>query len=272
MKIATIARDAEHSPQMQTNDAAILACVERELAAAGHQVTRISPAELSCNNYDIVVHMSRTPATLQLLEEAQARGCTVLNSPAAVRNCSRTPMVHILQENNIPQPPFTTGNRLHLAQYPCWVKKGDGWSTAEGDVTFAPDKESAAAAVERIKKEHACDSVVCSHIAGDIIKFYGVGNSFFTHSYPQPGKTKFNLEAINGAPQYHPFDSDKLARIAAKAACALGLTIFGGDAIITAQGEIFIIDINDFPSFSAVRKEAAAQIAKTVINTKQKSE
>ena len=113
---------------------------------------------------------------------------------------------------------------------------------------------------------------MCSHIAGDIIKFYGVGSNFFTHSYPQPGKTKFNLEAINGAPQHHPFDKEALAHIAAKAARALGLTIFGGDAIITAQGEIFIIDINDFPSFSAVREQAAAQIAKTVINTKQKSE
>ena len=272
MKIATIARDAEHSPQMQTNDAAILASVERELAAAEHEVMRISPAELSRNKYDIVVHMSRTPATLQLLEEAEARGCTVLNSPAAVRNCSRTPMVHILQENNIPQPPFTTGTGLCLAQYPCWVKKGEGWSTTEGDVTYAPDKESAAAAVERIERKHGCDSIVCKHIAGDIVKFYGVSNSFFTHSYPQPGKTKFNLEAINGAPQRHPFDKEALAHIAAKAARALGLTIFGGDAIITAQGEIFIIDINDFPSFSAVREQAAAQIARTVINIKQKSE
>ena len=272
MKIATIARDAEHSPQMQTNDAAILACVEKELAAAGHEVHRISPAELSCNKYDIVVHMSRTTATLQLLEEAEARGCIVLNSPTAVRNCSRTTMVHILQENNIPQPPFTTGSNLCLAQYPCWVKKGNGWSTADGDVTFAPDKENAAAAVERIKKKHCCDTVVCKHIAGDIVKFYGVGNTFFTHSYPQPGKTKFNLEAINGTPQHHPFDKESLARIASEAARALGLTIFGGDAIITPQGEIFIIDINDFPSFSAVREQAAAQIAKTVRNTKQKSE
>ena len=39
-----------------------------------------------------------------------------------------------------------------------------------------------------------------------------------------------------------------------------------GDAIITPQGEIFIIDINDFPSFSAIRDIAAKEIATLIMN------
>ena len=38
--------------------------------------------------------------------------------------------------------------------------------------------------------------------------------------------------------------------------------VFGGDAIITPEGKIYIIDINSWPSFARVRAEAAVQIAR----------
>jgi len=40
-----------------------------------------------------------------------------------------------------------------------------------------------------------------------------------------------------------------------------GLEIFGGDAIVTAQGRLFIIDLNAWPSFALFRQTAAAHIS-----------
>ena len=60
---------------------------------------------------------------------------------------------------------------------------------------------------------------------------------------------------------------EKLKSIALLAARSIGVEIFGGDAIITPEGSIYIIDINDFPSFSAVRHEAAQAIS-NLIKTK----
>ena len=50
----------------------------------------------------------------------------------------------------------------------------------------------------------------------------------------------------------------------AVAAETLGLYIYGGDAIISPDGGIAIIDINDWPSFAPVREEASREIAKLV--------
>ena len=102
------------------------------------------------------------------------------------------------------------------------------------------------------------------HCTGDIVKFYGIGLDLFHYCYP--GNGKFGKEEINGTPQHYSFDTHMLKALAQKAAIAIGLDIYGGDAIITPQGEIFIIDINDFPSFSAIRDIAAKEIATLIMN------
>jgi hypothetical protein len=45
------------------------------------------------------------------------------------------------------------------------------------------------------------------------------------------------------------------------AAAALGLEIFGGDAIIQTNGEPMIIDLNAWPSYALYRDRAAQAIA-----------
>ena len=42
---------------------------------------------------------------------------------------------------------------------------------------------------------------------------------------------------------------------------ALELDVWGGDAIVTPDGEIFVIDLNAWPSFAFFREEAADHIA-----------
>jgi hypothetical protein len=59
----------------------------------------------------------------------------------------------------------------------------------------------------------------------------------------------------------HSFDVSRLRQAAFGAAAALGLEIFGGDAIIQANGEPMVVDINAWPSYALYRDRAAEAIA-----------
>jgi len=92
-------------------------------------------------------------------------------------------------------------------------------------------------------------AAVQQHRAGDEIKFYGVaGGSFFYWFYP-------------GESTGHPVDEGKLQQVAESAARAAGLDIFGGDVIVAADGELTLIDLNDWPSFAPCRDRASEAIA-----------
>jgi len=52
-----------------------------------------------------------------------------------------------------------------------------------------------------------------------------------------------------------------LRQKAEKVAQTIGITAYGGDAIVRADGTFCIIDFNDWPSFSRCREDAAKAIA-----------
>ena len=59
----------------------------------------------------------------------------------------------------------------------------------------------------------------------------------------------------------HSFQAARLRQASFSAAAALGLEIFGGDAIIRPDGEPIIIDLNAWPSYALYRDRAAQAIA-----------
>ena len=269
MRIATIRRDVADSPNMVANDAAILELVADELRAAGAEVIVTEDGALP-TGVDIILHMSRNAEVLERLRNAEERGIKVINSTGAIGNCSRSRFMQILEDARIPQPQFniiTDETGFAPLTYPAWIKRSKGWSTHKDDVCFAKDVQEAIEAF-RAMRERGIDACIHSrHIEGDIIKFYGVGNRYFHHSYPDPEKSKFGLERINGKAQHHPFDLERLKETIFKAAETLEIDIYGGDCIVNAQGEFFIIDFNDFPSFSAVRNEVAKEIAAHIMES-----
>lgn len=270
MKIVTIARNPENSPNMVANDAAILECVTRELIAMGAEVVSIDETAEIPDDTDIVCHMSRTPMVLQRLKDAERGGVTVINPPAAVENCSRIELMQILESNGTPQPMFriiTEKEELTTLPFPAWIKRGKGWSCHKDDISFVNDSSDAIKAIDAMRQRGINSFVYTTHCKGDIIKFYGVGDSFFTYSYPNAEKTKFGLEKINGETKHYPFDAEAMHRIVADAARAVGLNVYGGDCIVDENGGICIIDLNDFPSFSSVRNEAAKEIANIIMDT-----
>lgn len=76
--------------------------------------------------------------------------------------------------------------------------------------------------------------------------------------------SKYNAEAINGAAKYYDFDLGLLKKYSNDAADALGIDIYGGDAIISFKGDIHLIDVNDWPSFAPCRDEASVYIARCI--------
>lgn len=268
MIVATIARDTADSPNMQANDAAILEQIAVELRATGAE-TIATEDTVQLRDADIICHMSRSKKTLEVLQEAERQGIAVINSPGAVHNCSRSSFMEILGKAAIPQPPFkqiTKEEELEGLPYPAWIKHSEGWSRHKDDVCFADTPQDAVRAFRAMQARGIGGCIHCGHVTGDIIKFYGVGRRYFHYSYPDPEKSKFGLEKINGAPHRYPFSLDEMKRTVFSAAESIGLEIYGGDCIVCEDGAIYIIDMNDFPSFSAIRDEAAGEIAEYIIN------
>jgi hypothetical protein len=94
-------------------------------------------------------------------------------------------------------------------------------------------------------------------VPGDLVKFYGVRN---VAAPVEANWFEWFYHRDKGMLGYS-FDVPGLRRAAFAGAAALGLEIFGGDAIIKANGEPVIVDINAWPSYALYRDRAAQAIA-----------
>lgn len=253
---------------MEKSDKAILLAVAQELEQAGYKVNVIDENEITdTEECDAIYHMSRTNSVLHCLQAAEQRGIYVTNKPLGVRNCSRRTSMEIMDCNNIPQPAFfhqSTDDSVPTAGYPLWIKKSEGWSCHPCDVCFAASQADAERSLALFRENGITGVTYTRHIEGDLIKFYGIKEDFFHWYYPTPEKSKFGLEKINGTAKHYQFNCEQFRECVFKAAQAIGVDIFGGDAIVTENGEYYIIDFNDFPSFSCCHKEAATAISKLI--------
>ena len=199
----------------------------------------------------------------------------MLNAPDALLKASRAALTACFQENDIPQPRtfcLATDNPglPSTISFPLWLKRGDACAQSATDVCFIEDAAALRRALADFHARGIETAVACEHAEGDLVKFYGVeGTDFFHFLYPTEGEgfSKFGLEARNGVPHHFLFDAAQLKCIADRAASVSGLTVYGGDAIVRADGSILIIDFNDWPSFSPCRRPAAKAIAQRLVKS-----
>ena len=144
-----------------------------------------------------------------------------------------------------------------------WLKRGDAAAQSKDDVQYAATKAELAEKIRHFESRGICDYVVSAHVVGDVVKFYGVsGTGFFRYYYPtDDGQSKFGDEARNGLAHHYPFSEAQLQYEVERLAVAVGVEVFGGDAIIRSDGTFCVIDFNDWPSFSRCRESAATAIA-----------
>lgn len=277
MKILGIARAPRFSPNSVSRDAAVFVAVADELRRKGHDVAETDEAGFTAayvpgeahRRYDAVFSMGRSEALLACLADEESRGLKVTNSAQALQRATRTALTHLFIANGIPVPRTchvgTTGADL---PFPLWLKRGDACAQTVADVCHVADSEELAVALESFSGRGITDLLACEHIAGDLIKFYGVeGTDFFYTYHATAGSafSKFGLERFNGPPAGYAFRPEVLKRCADKAARLSGLAVYGGDCVVRSDGTFSIIDFNDWPSFSLCRDEAAAAIAQRIL-------
>jgi hypothetical protein len=138
------------------------------------------------------------------------------------------------------------------------VKRGDVHNTQEGDVVLAPTPTAVDGALAGLAVRDIPRAVIQPHVDGDLIKFYGIGAGGGPHREPPWFRWFYHKDQRLAG---HTFDQRELARLVRRAAAALGLEVYGGDAIATAGGQLVLLDVNAWPSFALYRDEASAAIA-----------
>ncbi|MBO4944823.1 MAG: hypothetical protein J6C91_06160 [Muribaculaceae bacterium] len=283
IKIAGIMRAGAYSPNHIGNDAAIFNLVAEQLRKRGYDV-RVFSEEQFCagdaDHYRIFVDMCREQRSIAKLQQLEDNGCLVINSGYGIENCTRERMTRILLGSNIPYPDslMVNTNEGVVADMKkagitrAWIKRGDFHAMHKEDVSYVRHPEEAQEVLQEYFLRGINRAVINRHLEGDLIKFYGVqDSSYFFWFYPyDEGHSKYGLEAINGKSKGIPFSLDNLKDICQRASETLDVKIYGGDCIVSPEGEIRIIDFNDWPSFAPCRNEAAPHIARCIASSIKK--
>lgn len=253
--VVAIYRDERFSPNSVKNDRAILDAVLSKLHR--HDVVAISEQQLNeQHRAALYLSMGRLPRTIKLLKQFEHQNqAIVLNNAKALESFSRSHIHCVMQENGIAMPP-EEGTRGY------WVKRADFAAQTQDDVVYCKDKAEVDKTKEQFAQRGVHNLVVSAHVEGDLVKFYGVADSFFWHFYPtDTGHSKFGDEQHNGSAHHYPFNVQQLRHTVARLASLTGIEVYGGDCIINSDGRFFIIDFNDWPSFSPCCEQAAECIA-----------
>ncbi|HET7340696.1 MAG TPA: hypothetical protein VFL90_04470 [Methylomirabilota bacterium] len=259
-----IFRESTHSPGRETDDTEILRLTGKQLEARGFRVVIQSPEEVSglpAERPRGVFMMCERRGVLGLLQALAATGVPHVNTPLAVLNTYRDRMIALLEEaavSFVPSRLVRTTGAVELGALPLWVKRADVHNTQEGDVTFAATAAAARAALDGLAARGIAQAVLQPHVEGDLVKFYGIGGNARADGTPAWFRWFYHKnQTVAG----HPLDPVALGRSVRRAAAALGLEVYGGDAIATPAGVSVLLDVNAWPSFALYRDEAAPAIA-----------
>ena len=255
-------REKRFSPGKVEDDAAILDMTLASLDHQGWRVAGVEPESLSSVTFrpQGVVTMAQSAEALAFLDEWVKQGTRVINSSAAIRNCYRKPLTRLLAEAGVKTP---QGRMLRLNgsaappdlpwPRPVWLKRGDVHAMQEGDVVFVQGHEELEPALRHFQRHGIEDALLQEHIEGEVIKFYGVCRKSYFKAFwaATGGEATMQVGALQS--------------LAEAAAGAVGIEVYGGDAVLTPAHELFLIDLNDWPSFSRCCSEAAVNIASYVM-------
>jgi hypothetical protein len=255
-----ILREPAHSPGRVDDDAAIMRLVGEALAERGFSVELVAADPLvEAPSTNLFVMCERGPA-LDRLATMEKAGSIVVNAPAAIRNTYRHRMVKLFAQHCVsaPQSWIVAADANMARPADCaWVKRYDFHATQRDDVMYAASETGWREALRRFAERGIPFVIAQEHVAGDLVKFYGVRSGAGTTDANWFQWFYHRDKGMLG----HSFDPARLSEAALHAAAALELEIFGGDAVIKASGEPMIIDLNAWPSYALYRDRAAQAIA-----------
>ena len=261
MTLIGIYREQIFSPGKVREDAAILDATLLALTRRGYSVHTVS-AEALENLFPppaYALSMAQSSRVLHILEAWHGGGTRIVNSVPSVLNCYRQRLLPLLSEAQVPVPlsrlvPSEKAERMTSSgfPFPCWLKRGDVHAMEEGDVVKVASGEEMKGALDHFHRRKIKEILVQEHVEGEVIKFYGVAAGTYFSAFRSSSGEEVT-------PSMKP-----LSLMACQAAGAVGLEIYGGDAVLTPEGRMVLIDLNDWPSFARCCLPAAAGIARYI--------
>lgn len=259
-----IFRERAHSPGREFDDSEILRLTGKHLEARGFQVSLRAPEEVAQAGEECPPNIFLMCERLEIIDQLrqwEARGVRHVNKPSAILNTYRDRTLALFEQDGVAFPAsrlVSTASPEIVQSGPAWVKRADVHNTQDGDVVFATTPSDTAQTLARMAARGIRQAVLQENVPGDLIKFYGIGDPGLAQG-PAPWFRWFYHKEQNLAG--HRFDQEALASLAQRAAAAIGLEVYGGDAIATETGALFVIDLNAWPSFALYRDEASERIA-----------
>jgi len=240
----------------------ILELTAEQLRRRGCRVTLMQEAEVGLRSIDtpVVFSMCQGPRANNELRRLERRGLLVVNSPLAVQSCYRVNLLRLLGAQATALAPMTiveTDGQSDLTALfadhrTCWVKRGDVHATQQGDVVRVTGVEECAHVLAGFRERGVTHAVIQPHIEGEVVKFYGVVGDGFFRFYSERDRKVAPVAFWSARPAV-----ERLVQ-------RIGLLVYGGDAVLTEDGQVVVIDINDWPSFASFRAEAADAIAQRI--------
>jgi glutathione synthase/RimK-type ligase-like ATP-grasp enzyme len=264
-------RELAHSPGRETDDALILRATAASLEDRGFQVELRSAEELpettdAAGVPPFLFVMCERPAAVERLAAWERQGARIVNRPQSIRNTDRERTLDHFARHAIAFPASvlvaTDGREAAGAApaFPLWIKRGDVHATEAGDVSRADGPEELAAGLAHFASRGIARAVLQEHVPGDLIKFYGVAGETDAAA-PAWFQWFYHRDQVLAN---HAFGERALRALVGRAAAALGLEVFGGDAIAGPEGRLVLIDLNAWPSFALYREVAAPRIAEAL--------
>lgn len=261
-----------------------LALVEaREaLEAAGCGVSLVVPDEGSLFSipeqappWDAVLSRGRDLAGLGMLSAASALGVPAINAPQAielVRN--KVAMQAVLLEHEMPLPKtwFAADAAAFRGvpgeSFPLVVKPYDGDGSAGLSFLDSPEDVGLVPKLEGKRSLYLAQEYLEND--GWDLKLYGIGSRVWAVRKPSPISFEKPGPAlasrVSGKAELIGLDA-RLTDIALTCGRACGLELWGVDVAMTPRGP-YVIEVNDFPTYSEV-PGAGAAIAELTLNAVQ---
>ena len=256
-----IARERVFSPGKVDADRLILDAVGAALRHRGHEVRLVSAEDPLCApaRGTTVFTMSQGKRALATLREWERDDVRVINSADSILNSHRHRLLDRFERAGVHAPEtilLRTGVAA-IGPWPGWLETDGGWlkrgdvhATEAGDVVFVRSAATVARALAGFGARGIASAVLQRHVEGVVIKFYAVANGFLA-CYPA-GPAPSDLA---------PHQASALGLLAHAGAHALGLEVYGGDCVAGTDGALWLIDLNDWPSFAPCRAAGAEAIA-----------
>ena len=264
LSILAVRRARLFSPGHESHDWLVLKESAEQVARAGHSLRFTSEEQIGEQppQADVVLNMCQGPLANARLSVAEGNGTLLVNRPSAALDCLRYRLLPRLREAGIPAPESIEVDTANGVPEPLqghaqlWVKRADVHATAACDVVCAEGDARVRCVLADFRGRGLERAIVQQHLEGPVVKFYCVADRVL------------HQLVTSGDPAVR-FDHELLQQRARQCGKALGLDVYGGECVVTADGQLPVIDVNDWPSFAPCRPAAVAAIASHVLEKAQ---